>query len=163
MAEVLTPKDLLESWLIGVKLRLLSHYDCAKKLDQYSRMLGIPTVIVSALASVISTANSSEFPLAQVATTCVSLLVTILAGLSTFLRYAEQAEKHKTSANAFSVLRRDIEVSLVLGDITDAILNDFKKRWNELDPNSPSIPDRVYSRHLANHRNRHADKTAVKK
>lgn len=142
-----TPKDLLQQWLIGVKSRLLSHYECAKRFDAGAARLGIPTVICSAVVSVISQANASDYPHAQLLTTCVSLLVTVLSGLAAFLHYAEQSAKHREIAVKFSIMRRDIESTLVTTEVTSEVLDGFKKQWNDLDLASPSIPEWVYKKH----------------
>lgn len=142
------PKELLGEWHVGVKLRLLSHYECAKRLDNVAARLGIPVVICSACTSVVSTLSATDYPWAATATTCISLLVLVLTGLSAFMKPSEQAEEHRTVANQFSVMRRDIEVILVCQtDVTEAIIRDIEKRWNDIDANSPTIPDAVYQRH----------------
>ena len=142
-----TPRELLDEWLIGVRSRLLSHFECAKRYDAWAVRLGVPTVIASSVVSVVSQASADAYPYAQTVTTCVSMLVTILTGVGTFLALPTLAEKHRTVANGLSVMRRDIETALVSGDITPEILDGFKKRWSELDTNSPSVPDHVYARH----------------
>lgn len=142
------PKELLAEWHVGVKLRLLSHYECAKRYDNGAARLGVPMVVISGIATTVSTLSPSDYPWAATATTVVSLLVMVLTGLNTFLRWPELAGRHRTIANQFSVLRRDIEVALVTTEVTPDVLLDFKKRWNEMDANSPGIPDNVYQQHL---------------
>jgi hypothetical protein len=146
------PNELIEEWHAGIRINVLSHYQCAKLFESYHRVLGYPTVILSALAGTtfISTLNDSNIWWAQASAIMLSLAVTVLASLQTFLRYSERSEKHKTAATEFGKLRRELEQIIALIPQGSAVakgdMESIRTKWGELSTHAPAIPNRVYTR-----------------
>jgi len=44
------PNELIEEWHAGIRINVLAHYESSKLFERYHRLLGYPTVILSALA-----------------------------------------------------------------------------------------------------------------
>ena len=44
------PNELMEEWHAGIRINVLAHYECSKLFERYHRLLGYPTVVLSALA-----------------------------------------------------------------------------------------------------------------
>ena len=149
---LMKPNELLEEWLAGIRINVLAHYECSKLFDAYHRLLGYPTVILSALAGTafVSTLNDSNYWWARAAAVGLSLAVTVFASLQTFLRYAERSEKHKRAATEFGKLRRELEQMLALlppdGAVRPSDMQFVRNQWGELSTHAPAIPNRVYTR-----------------
>jgi len=146
------PNELILEWHAGIRINVLSHYECAKLFEGYHRLLGYPTVIVSALAGTayVSTLNDSALWWARSIAVVLSLAVTVLVSLQTFLHYAERAEKHKDAATEFGKLRRELEEIIALvpdgGNVTEGQMESIRVKWGELSTHAPSIPNPVYTR-----------------
>lgn len=143
--------ELITEWHAGIRINVLSHYECAKLFESYHRKLGYPTVILSALAgtTLVSLPNINNV-WGQLLTLGLSISVTVFASLQTFLRYSERAEKHKSAATEFGKLRRELEQFIVFSTTDGAITRDemevIRLRWGELSAHAPAIPNRVYTR-----------------
>jgi hypothetical protein len=146
------PNELIAEWHAGIRINVLAHYECSKVFADYHRLLGYPTVIFSALAGTafVSSLNNSRLWLAQALAVLLSLAVTVLASLQTFLRYAERAEKHKTAATEFGKLRRELEEILAFvpdgGILAEDEMKSIRIKWGELSTHAPAIPNKIYTR-----------------
>lgn len=146
------PNELIEEWHAGIRISVLAHYECSKLFESCHRLLGYPTVILSALAGTafVTTLNDSNLKWARGIAVVLSLAVTVLASLQTFLRYAERAEKHKRAATEFGKLRRELEQIIALippdGTVTECEMQFIRTQWGELSTHAPSIPNKVYTR-----------------
>ena len=146
------PNDLIEEWQAGIRISVLAHYECSKLFEAYHRLLGYPTVILSALAGTafVSTLTESSVWWARSFAIILSLAVTVFASLQTFLRYAERAEKHKTAATEFGKLRRELEQIIAVipegGTVAEGDMESVRTKWGELSTHAPAIPNKVYSR-----------------
>jgi hypothetical protein len=149
---IMKATELMEQWYAGIKLQVLSHYECAKLYESYHRRLGYPTVILSALTGTafVASLNDSDIWWIKGVAVVLSLMVTVLASLQTFLRYSERAEKHKTAAEEFGKLRRELEEMLVLvpagGDIAKNDMDAIRTTWGDLSTNAPAIPNHILTR-----------------
>jgi phytoene dehydrogenase-like protein len=71
-----------------------------------------------------------------------------MAGLHTFLRYAERAERHRNSGGKYGTLRREIEQKLAfppkdsdeLRNYTDSL----RERWDKLSEDCPTAPNSIW-------------------
>ena len=146
------PNELIEEWHAGIRISVLAHYECSKLFDGYHRLLGYPTVILSALAGTafVSSLTDSRVWWLRVLAILLSLAVTVFASLQTFLRYAERAEKHKRAATEFGKLRREVEQIIAFvpsgGILVESDLETIRAKWGELSTHAPSIPNHVYTR-----------------
>jgi len=152
MPEIMKPNDLIQEWHAGIRISVLAHYECSKLYEAYHRLLGYPTVILSALAGTafVSTLNDSSVWWARSFAVVLSLAVTVFVSLQTFLRYSERAEKHKNAATEFGKLRRELEQIIAVipegGMVPESDMKSVRIKWGELSTHAPSIPNQVYSR-----------------
>jgi hypothetical protein len=146
------PNELILEWHAGIRINVLAHYECAKLFEGFHRLLGYPTVILSALAGTayVSTLNDSGVWWARSIAVVLSLAVTVLVSLQTFLRYAERAEKHKDAATEFGKLRRELEEIIAHvpegSKVTEGQMETIRVKWGEISTHAPSIPNHVYTR-----------------
>jgi len=126
-----------------------SHFNAGVRWGRYNFYIGIPSVILSAVAG---TAFFNE--LGELAT-FISGVVAILTALMTFLKPSERAAAHKSSGDQYLALRNDarvfrtIRLSLACDEeAAIAGLDEFSKRRNELNQASPqcSEADRLKAR-----------------
>lgn len=146
------PNELILEWHAGIRINVLAHYECAKQFENQHQLLGYPTVILSAITGTtyVSTLNDSANSWARSAAVLLSLAVTVLVSLQTFLRYAERAEKHKDAATEFGKLRRELEQIIAnvpeAGKISEDQMESVRVKWGELSTHAPSIPNKIYTR-----------------
>jgi hypothetical protein len=146
------PNELIEEWHAGIRINVLAHYECSKLFDRYHRLLGYPTVILSALAGTafVSSLTDSNVWWARGVAILLSLAVTVFASLQTFLRFSERAEKHKAAATEFGKLRRELEQIIAFvpadGNVATGEMSFVRAKWGELSTHAPAIPNQVYTR-----------------
>lgn len=142
-------KQMLDGWLTGVRVLTIGHYAAAKVFEERHRNLGVPVIILSTVVgtAVFATIQTSPEPLAQAFVGLLSLAAAILSGLQTFLGYSQLAEKHKRAAVQYSQLRRELDEFCAYPPPKEdrkAIIDDFRKRWDALEQEAPTIPDKIY-------------------
>jgi hypothetical protein len=151
------PQDLAVSLLERVRVRAhrraRAHYLAAKRTSRMHNLLGIPTVILTAVVgtSIFATLSASKDNRLSIAIGVISVISTILVSLQTFFRFGEQAEKHRGAGVSFSAIKRKMDVLKVRIatsgiDATDALaqVDDLIDKFNTLEADCLEIPDRVY-------------------
>jgi len=117
-----------------------AHFNAGVRWSRYHLFLGVPAVILSALAGTAFFKN--EPAIAGV----MSTVVAILTALSTFLKPSEYAVSHKASGDQYLTLRNDSRVLRTIKmatacDDSSAIasLDEITKRRNELNQASAQV------------------------
>ncbi|WP_294300995.1 SLATT domain-containing protein [uncultured Sphingomonas sp.] len=110
-----------------------AQFNAGVRWSRYHLLLGVPAVILSALAGTAFFKDQPE--IAGV----MSTIVAILTALSTFLKPSERASSHKGSGDQYLTLRNDARVlrTIKLDSACDeaaaiANLDEITKRRNEL-------------------------------
>lgn len=142
-------KVMLDGWLTGVRVLTVGHYAAAKHFEACHRNLGIPVIILSTVVgtAVFASIQTSPAAWAQILVGFFSMSAAIFAGLQTFLGYSQLAEKHKRAANSYSQLRRELDAFCAFPPMKEerkAFVHDFRQRWNALEQEAPTIPDKIY-------------------
>jgi hypothetical protein len=117
-----------------------AHFNAAARWTRYHYCLGVPSVVLSALAG---TAFARDYGnIAGV----MSATVAILTSLMTFLKPSERASVHKGSGDQYLTLRndarafREIKLPCACDDQTAiAGVDEFTKRRNELNQASAQV------------------------
>jgi hypothetical protein len=93
-------------------------------------------------------ANPNTF--IKIAVGFASVLVAILTGIQTFLRYAERAEKHRLAGVRYGSIKREIEQKLAFAPKNSEELLPYidalRIRWDQLNEECPTIPKRIWDR-----------------
>ena len=143
---------LLLNWHHAIRICHKAHIKAAAYMQKKGRAFGIPVVFLSTAAgtSVFATLESSPSLGVKVAIGLVSLLAAVLAALQTYLGYSELAAQHRSAAQRYGALRRDIEQTLATGGASAAVppayLEDVRSRWDSIDEGSPNLSQRLYGR-----------------
>ncbi|MBW8721198.1 MAG: SLATT domain-containing protein [Polaromonas sp.] len=110
-----------------------AHFNAGDRWARYHYWLGIPSVVLSALAGAAFFKDHGDIA------GIMSAVVAILTSLMTFLKPSERASAHKGSGDQYLTLRNDArvfrEVKLVYAcdeQAAIASMDDFTKRRNEL-------------------------------
>lgn len=117
-----------------------AHYNAGTRWGRYHYGLGVPSVILTALASA---AFLKEY---QGIAAGLSVVATVLTSLITFLKPSERSSLHKAAGDQYLSLRndsrifRDVKLEAVC-DLRTALdgLDEFAKRRNDLNAASPAF------------------------
>ncbi len=147
--------DLLRAWSARAGVSADTHYALATRLARSNIRFGIPVVALTTFVgtSVFVTLQHHVNLALRVTVGMVSVLAAVLASLQTFLRFGERAEKHRTAAEAWAALRRDMEVMIALhptypesrGD-PKQYLDDLRRRFSEIAQQSPEMGEQGWWR-----------------
>lgn len=117
-----------------------AHFNAGTRWGRYHSWLGIPSVVLSALAGTAFFKDEAEIA------GLMSAVVAILTALMTFMKPSERAAAHKASGDQYLILRNDARVfrQIRLVHACDeptalAGMDEFTKRRNELNQASPQF------------------------
>lgn len=144
-------KTRLEQWCNGIKIAHISHYRAAAHYKRLGRGFGIPVVILTTVVGTVvftSIASPNGYSTGlQLLAGLLSMGAAVLSGLATFLNYGELAERHRDAAVKYGNLRREIEEIISFTPSQDELkstMADLRTRWNSLDIEAPSIPQKIH-------------------
>jgi hypothetical protein len=146
--------ELFQKWQRRARESQYAHYEAAKVLTRANYGLGIPVTIFSTLVgtTVYATLQKQVDVRIQILIGSISVLTAILAGVQTFLRYGERAEKHRAIAASYGEARRTIESTAALPIQFRPPLNEFinqiERRLDDLSRSAPNVSDRIFARGL---------------
>jgi hypothetical protein len=125
------------------------HHCAAEGWNKRGLQLGIPTLITSAVTSAaVFTQAAKELWWLGIAAGILSVVVTVLTTLSTFLSPNEKENAHLTAANAYDRLNNDARMFWAIEcwsttsseEALTAKLTELVERKNKLNSDSPQIP-----------------------
>jgi hypothetical protein len=152
-----TPRvlQLLQEWSSRASASSHPHYGLAAQLARFNIVLGVPVVILTTFVgtSVFASIGSSVDTRVRIIVGSISVVAAIIASLQTFLRFAERGEKHRTAAEHWASIRREIDEMLALhpnylathGDPKE-YLDNLRRRMDRIAAQSPEMGDRAWSR-----------------
>lgn len=124
-----------------------AHFNAGVRWSSYHFWLGLPSVILSALAGAAFFKDQPEIAGAMAS------VVTILTALMTFLKPSERASSHKSSGDQYLTLRNDarvlrtIKLDVACDDAAAvANLDEITKRRNELNQASAQVSRKDFER-----------------
>ncbi|APT56121.1 hypothetical protein RGI145_02330 [Roseomonas gilardii] len=119
-----------------------SHFNASARWTRYNSLIGVPSIILSALAG---TAFFKDY---SAVAGLMTSAVAVLTALMTFLKPAERASEHKKAGDQYLTLRNDARIfrEIEVDQVRDApaalaALSGFTKRRNELNQASPQFSD----------------------
>jgi hypothetical protein len=143
---------LLSKWHKRARINQLQHYEAADYYSKAHNAIGIPVVILSSIVgtTVFATLQKQVDVRIQIAVGALSVIAAVLTALQTFLRYSERAEKHRSTAAAYAVVRHRLErvtntpvtIRPPLKELIDAISGQV----DSLSQSAPNVPERVWRR-----------------
>ncbi|SFG10043.1 hypothetical protein SAMN05518865_108120 [Duganella sp. CF458] len=157
----MNPAELIQHWRFRNHRVQLAHYDSARFFAGLHLLLGVPasvlsTLVGTAIFSTLSKSHTASMPtedgsiVVQIAVGFLSVLAAILTGLQTFLKNAEQAERHRIAGARFANLKHRIELVATLPPSSDEELRkellSIESRWAKLREESPTLPTFIWKR-----------------
>lgn len=145
----LTEKELLKKWLRRAKRRQLAHRLAAKKKQNYHLWVGLPAAIISAIVGIFAfSAFESQNKFFLIGT--LSLVVSILTALQTFLKFDLKSKEHQNADIGYGQIRHDIEEALTFQEFVskkDIKLKceQIKLKIENVNNHSPLIPESIWS------------------
>ena len=142
------PEELIFQWQWGMRISHRAHYEAAKYYERLHYLLGVPTVVMSAVlgSTVFASLQHSELEWIKSLMAVLSVSMVALTSLQTFFKYSERAERHKTAAVQIGEVRRELEQNLQFAQIDTAFVKKIREKWDAADRQSPTIPTRIYER-----------------
>ena len=142
---------LLEDWQRRAAAAKECHYRSATALRRAHAFLGVPVVVLTAVVgtSVFATLSKAEVSTSvRVAVGAVSLGAAVLAGLQTFFRFGERAERHVIAADWYAALYRETsQVRAMPPSLRGApkeCLDRLRKEMSKIGQQAPDIPENLW-------------------
>lgn len=139
---------LLDEWIGRMRSAQKAHYNMTSHHRRWYLLIGLPIVILSGTSAflafglpILPIKNSSMWA------GFVSMFVAILAGVQTFLRHNEQADKHVVAAKNYSDLKNELEQLRAfppLEDELDRTLCAVRGRWQQINNAAPEAPSSLW-------------------
>ena len=150
-----TPRveSLLKDWRNRVYAAQSAHYRAADVFRMLNYIVGVPAVVFASLVGTAVFAGLEKDSTKSLMVASASILAAVLAGLQTFLRFAERAAHHATAGDWYSAVRRDIEQTLHLPvevrGTPKENLDRIRKEMNRVAQDSPELSVRLWRREAA--------------
>ena len=135
-------KKLLNDWQQMAERAHQGHYNASAFYERLFLMLGIPVIFLSAFTGGSEVLGLVGNQIGGV----ISLIIAVLAGLQTFLKFSQRAERHRVAGANYGGIRRSIEeASIVLEDSDQDARKEvhaIKDQLDSLAKECPEIPRR---------------------
>jgi hypothetical protein len=142
-------EELLRNWQERVHVLENAHYKACNAFGRRSLYLGVPATILSTIAgtAVFATMAEQVDVWIRFVIGAISVLVAVLTGLQTFLRFDERSAKHRAAGVEFGILRRELELSWASqrdNGTSDEALRQLKEKIDALYKEAPEIPQSIF-------------------
>ena len=142
---------LLEQWHQGLRIDHKAHVRAATKFERDGRWLSIAALVASTVVgtSLFTDVNSPLSSHWKIAAGILSLIAAVLSAIQGSLKLGEQATLHRTATQRYGTLRREVEELIADatnngGQISREIMTDLRKRWDEIDADAPTVPQKIF-------------------
>jgi hypothetical protein len=141
-----TTEEVLADWYKRVAVTQRAHYLSADHFGRRKYWLGVPAATLSIVVgtSVFATVAKQPEIWVQIAVGLASVAAAVLAGLQTFLGYAERAEKHRLAGAKYGALGRELEQLRASGVYDGDQISEVRQRLDNLATESPNNPLSIY-------------------
>lgn len=141
--------ELIFSWRHNASLAREAHFNSANYYGKLHHWFGIPVVILTTLVGtgVFTTLQESNDVNWRIATSILGVLAAILAGLQTFFNYQGISENHRTIANRYSALIKELEYQHIKSKDYEALmkfLDEWRVKYDTTQQESPSVPEAIW-------------------
>ena len=147
-------ENLLKKWAQMSKTYSIMHSLCARHYATWHKRLGIPVVIIGgATASSIFSSNKEDSEVWTYINGSLTLIVSALAGLSSFLGTSEKTIKHQNASFKYTKISMDIDALLSFGrnersSTPQEFIHEKKMEMLEIRENVPEILPWIMNEYL---------------
>jgi len=148
--------ELLRHWRFRIHRVQIGHYEAGRLCEKRHLWLGIPAVILSTVVgtavfvSLSDIAEKSTLIWLKILIGILSVAAAAFVSLQTFLRYSEQAEKHKIAGGKYAHLKHRVELLATLPPGTDEEIKNelitIEAEWDKVREESPNLPTSIWKR-----------------
>jgi hypothetical protein len=136
-------REVLEGWYRRCAGNQHLQYVTADYYVRAHHRFGVPVIVLTAVVGTSVFASLERQPqlAIQIAIGLASVVASVLAGLQTFLRYGERADKHRIAGAKYGAVGRELEQ--VLGNdqpIAESRMDEIRLRLDTLGLESPTVP-----------------------
>src|SRR5216683_6708432 len=124
------------------------HFESARLWGRFHWCIGVPIVVLSAIASASALAKLGDNGLVAAG---ISLVVAVLAALATFLNAQDKVVTHQSAGTSYDALLNKVRMFRTIdcgSEPNDGVLTDRLKAFSEhkdrLNESSPSVPRPAY-------------------
>jgi hypothetical protein len=144
---------LLVEWHRQLHTMHVAYRRAESRAATFSRAFGAAIAVLSAIAgtSIFATIENDPRIGWRIAVGLIAVLAAVLGALQSSLAFGEQQARHRSAAEGYGALRRDVEDWLIThraGPIDAAKLAEWetklKERWNATEAGAPSLPNGLY-------------------
>lgn len=144
-------RALILKWQRAVRSGQIAHYDASARATSLNLALGIPVVVLTTIVGtgVFSTLGENSNVALQIVVGLLSIIAAIVSAVHTFLKYSERAERHREAGVRYAALQKEIDIMLAFPRDDDSLaawIDDFRKRWDAVAIEAPTIPERVWKK-----------------
>ena len=147
-------ENLLKKWAQTSKTYAIMHSLCARHYSNLHKWLGIPAVIIGgATASSIFSSNKEDSEIWTYINGSLTLFVSALAGVSSFLGTSEKTTKHQNASFKYTKISLDIDALLSFGrnersSSPQEFIHEKKLKMLEIRENVPEILPWIMNKYL---------------
>ena len=144
--------EMLTRWRSNCRRSQIANYSSASHFTTQNYCLGVPTIILSTIVStsIFVTLGKSVDPLIQTIVGLASVLTAVLVALQTFLKRAEIASGHRSTAAIYGSVKRQLDqeiAKLEAGeDVAQHTIDTVRERMDTLSKEGPVVPDDIWAK-----------------
>ena len=145
--------DLLRRWRTNCRRSQIANYAAAARYSKRNYLIGIPTVILSAIVgtSVFAALGKADIhPYLQITVGLISVLSATLAALQTFLKWGEAAAKYASTASVYGSVKRQLDHEIVKLECNEAVSEEvvagIREQMDTLSREAPVVPGDIWER-----------------
>ena len=150
----LTPQieSLAADWFRRARESQRAHYECGAWYNRLNRLLGIPTIVLSAGVgtAVFATLDKGASGSLKVILGLLSVTAAVLSSLQTFMAFGDLGTRHKAAGARYGAIRRSLELLKVNPptgehEVSQELLR-IKREMDELAESAPHVPSSLKRR-----------------
>lgn len=146
-------ENLLKQWGERSSVLRILHNKASRSYKRGAMLLTLPIIVVSTIAASLQLRLSNEDKVdvqLEVFVASINILIAVMTGIASMLKWQERSEAHKTSSSGFGNYYRQISCELSFPrderDPPSDILRAMKKQYDMLLEASPDIPQHMISK-----------------
>lgn len=136
-------RNMVDEWHQHAQWAKECHYDAGLFYERFFLSLGIPVIVLSAITGGSEILGKIDQDVGGV----ISLCIAVLAGLQTFLKFSQRAERHRMAGARYGGITRSLEEARIsLSESSDSAkgeIHEIKNMLDALASESPEIPARI--------------------
>ena len=140
-------EKLLKDWLLHATRKAHAHVKCAGRSRFYRNLIGIPSVVLSAIVgtAVFAEIQNNADTAYKAWVIFAVLLAAVLTSLQTFFNFGEKEQAHLIAGKRYAQVRRMIEKNIALQLSSQKDLDAVEAALNDAKDIEPGILDSVWA------------------